>query len=160
MNPYFSKRSINKLEPVVKNVIEDLCARFREFQRTKQPVCLQYAFAALTIDVITEYCFGQSYDSTNKSDFDARWLDMTNGVAMGTHLVCHFSFLLRIISSLPDWLAKRLSPEMANLVSFQSDMRQQVTAIKAKAAKSSDTLSRENIFWVLLNVGFPFLIDE
>lgn len=156
MNPYFSKRSINKLEPLIKNVIEDLCARFRECQRTKQPLSLHHAFAALTIDVITEYCFGQSYDSTNKPDFDARWLDMTNGIAMGTHLMCHFNFLLRIVSSLPDWFAKRLSPEMANLISFQTDMREQVTAIKRSAEKGSSHLSRENIFWVLLNVGVPW----
>lgn len=51
LNPFFSKQSIFKLEPVIRDLVARLCGRFEQFRGTGNPVNLGHAYAALTTDV-------------------------------------------------------------------------------------------------------------
>lgn len=75
LNPYFSKCSVTKLELIIKEVTKGLCARFQKYAVKKKPVNLNYAFGALTKNVISEYCLGMSYDRVNKPESEPMWLD-------------------------------------------------------------------------------------
>ena len=118
MNPYFSKQSVNKLEPMICQVVESLCRRFREARETGEPVNLGYAFAALAIDVITEYSFSKSYGCIDAPDFGHKWPDVMDGLSRAVHVNAQFGWLLPVMKMMPIWVVKAMNPDMMQLINF------------------------------------------
>jgi hypothetical protein len=59
LNPFFSKRMVNKLEPRIVGKVSILCERFKECMADKRVIHLHTACSAFTMDVISEYCYGE-----------------------------------------------------------------------------------------------------
>lgn len=72
VNPFFSKRSVNDLAPFIQNIVDALCARFDDAVKTGEPIDLRYAYAALTLDVMGEFCFSKSFNAVQIPDFKQR----------------------------------------------------------------------------------------
>jgi len=75
LNPFFSKRSVTDLVPSITSLVNRLCDRLRDANKTGQPVNLKYCFAALTLDIINEYCFSTDPETTLKADFGEKEFD-------------------------------------------------------------------------------------
>jgi cytochrome P450 len=58
LNPFFSPASLRRLEPLVRVNVSRLMSVFRQYQKAGEVIPLRPAFAALTSDIIAEYCFG------------------------------------------------------------------------------------------------------
>ena len=69
-NAFFSKASVRRLEPTIQQIIENLCAKIREYQALEKPVNVVHAYSALTHDIITEYCFADCKNALFEPDFD------------------------------------------------------------------------------------------
>jgi len=87
LNPYFSKRSVMRLEPVIQSCVDVLCERLREAEKSREPVNLGVACFALATDVITRYCFGESYGFLAKPDFGPEWPVSLMKVAELSHVL-------------------------------------------------------------------------
>jgi len=48
LNPYFSKAKVRILQPRIESGLNNLLARFREFQESGEPMTVSLAYAALT----------------------------------------------------------------------------------------------------------------
>lgn len=72
LNPFFSKRSVNDLAPFIQNIVDALCARFDDAAKTGEPIDLRFAYAALTLDVMGEFCFSKSFHAVRMPDFKKR----------------------------------------------------------------------------------------
>lgn len=94
LNQFFSKRSVDKLEPMIVSKVEQLCTRLRGFRETKQPVNLRHAFAALTMDVVTEYAFANSYNCLEDPDFAPVWPEAIDSISEQSHINKQFPWLL------------------------------------------------------------------
>lgn len=66
---FFSKASIRRLEPVLKDLVESLCDGIESGMKVGKPVNLVHAYSALTQDVITEYCFADCRNVLKMRDF-------------------------------------------------------------------------------------------
>lgn len=66
---------------MVRDVVEQLCSRLEGFRQTGQPVNLRHAFAAVTMDVVTDYAFGTSYKCLEDPDFAAMWPEAVDSVS-------------------------------------------------------------------------------
>ncbi|KAJ7577966.1 cytochrome P450 [Mycena floridula] len=64
----FSRRAIQKLEPVVRGVVENLIIHLRQYHEGP-PVNLHRAFKSATLEIIGRYCFAQSNDAVTTPDF-------------------------------------------------------------------------------------------
>lgn len=73
LNPFFFKKNVRELEPVIKSKVDLLCQRFERLAHTVETFVLVNAFACLTTDVITEYAWGQSYDYFTRADWAPDW---------------------------------------------------------------------------------------
>jgi cytochrome P450 len=71
--PYFSKSSVSRLEPLIQQKVERLCARLQEFQGTGRPVNLSDAFTCFSADVIGSYVFGTEYGFLDSPEFNPGW---------------------------------------------------------------------------------------
>ncbi|KAK4067258.1 uncharacterized protein Triagg1_7701 [Trichoderma aggressivum f. europaeum] len=67
---FFSTQNVQKLQPVIKSKVDLLIRRLVENRDQGAVTNIQHAFSALTNDVIMEYCFAQSYNRLEASDFD------------------------------------------------------------------------------------------
>ena len=120
LNPYFSKQSVRGLEPAVRSLVDVLCERFTECQKSREPVNLGTAYTALSTDVITEYCFGKSYGFLTEPDMAAEWPSVLLGVAQISHLLKQFGWLYPLMKSMPMWLVSVANPQMLPLIGFRN----------------------------------------
>jgi cytochrome P450 len=72
LNPFFSKRSVKELAPFIQNIVDALCARFDDAVQTGEPINLGFAYEALTLDVMNEFCFSRSGNTVLMPDFNQR----------------------------------------------------------------------------------------
>ena len=117
LNPLFSKRTVNEYAGFIQSCVTKLCTRFDEFHVCQQPIELQVAYSALTLDMITLYCLGRSYGSLEKADFDPQ---LGRGIASGGELrllLKQFPWILKIFALLPSSIASRLNRNCVDMVS-------------------------------------------
>jgi cytochrome P450 len=76
LNPFFSKRSAQAVEPVIQEKADELLARLRKALNTNQVVDLSTACAALAVDIVSEYAFGECTNSLQKDDWGIACLDL------------------------------------------------------------------------------------
>lgn len=119
LNPFFSRASVQKLEPMIKDVVERLCSRLEGFRETQEPVNLRHAFAAVTMDVITDYTFGTSYKCLDEPDFAPIWPDSVDSVSEQSHLNKQMPWILEMMRMTPLWIVERMNPHIMRLIRFQ-----------------------------------------
>ncbi|EHL02834.1 putative Trichodiene oxygenase [Glarea lozoyensis 74030] len=99
LNPYFSKGSIRTLEPLIREDISRLVSVFRDYQKTKEPVPLKAAFAALTSDIVTQFCFMMQSDYIEADGFNVMVLKAGEGATDALHveLACYRTFNVYVL---------------------------------------------------------------
>lgn len=118
-NPFFSRASVQKLEYMIKDVVGQLCSRLEGFRETKEPVNLRHAFAAVTMDVITDYAFGTSYKCLDEPDFAPIWPDSVDSVSEQSHLNKQMPWILSLMRQTPLWIVERMNPHIMRLIRLQ-----------------------------------------
>jgi hypothetical protein len=91
----------------------------REFRDSKEPLDIGNAFAALTMDIITEYCFAKSYGCLDRPDLGAEWPKVISAISAQSALNKQFPSVLKIFKMMPESLVGKLNPDMILLISFQ-----------------------------------------
>ena len=77
------------------------------------------AYAALTLDIITEYAFAKSYECLGRPDFAAEWPKLIQATSAQSALNKQFPSILKIMKMMPESLVEKLNPEMMLLINFQ-----------------------------------------
>lgn len=89
-----------------------LCTRFSEELRNLRVVHLNTVFTALTVDIITDYSYGKSWDFLTQDDYNSAWREAFNKPLETVALWRNFPFIPMTLRSLPEsWLVK-LDPSM------------------------------------------------
>lgn len=135
LNPYFSKRSVARLEPMIHSVVEKLCRRLTEFESSQKPVNLGFAYAALTMDIITEYSFAKSFNNIDAPDFAPEWPAVIDAVSEASHLNKQFGWLLPLMKMMPESMVARLNPQMLLLINFQKVCNGQMNSQSVRFSK-------------------------
>ncbi len=73
LNPFFSKQTIARLQPMLTFMIEKLCSRIEEFRKSGQPMPMRQVFMCLTTDVVTLYALNRSWNHLDSPDFSPVW---------------------------------------------------------------------------------------
>ncbi len=119
LSPFFSKRSVSRLEPIIRSAVEQLCKRIEEFQQTGEPLILNHAFSALTIDIIMDYSYARSYNCLAAPDFSPVWFDIMTGMTQVTPLLKQFGFLLPLMRNMPESLVAAINPPLLSMVKLE-----------------------------------------
>lgn len=142
VNPYFSRAAIAQLEAEsIRTKVELLCERLREHASPssagakgggEEVVDVGAAMTALTLDVISEYCYGDCYDCLRDPAFAPQWKRAMQGGFESTNVTKHFIWLLRLVNNLPTWLAVKMNPDIAVFVEWKERLSAQARAIYAE----------------------------
>jgi len=118
-NPFFSKQSILRLEPVISRMIEKLCTRIDDFKGSVSPFPLRLGYQCLTTDVITLYAMNKSWNFLDSPYFSPRWFDTIKATGEMGHLFKQFPWLLPIFHKLPEWMVSVLSLDILLILQWQ-----------------------------------------
>ena len=147
-NPYFSKQSVARLQPLlVQAVVDKRCVRLREYEEVGKPVVVTHAFACVTSDIISEYSFPEGYDLLEKPEFDSAHYEAWMGLTKLSHVLKQFGWLYPLLDSMPMWITKWTSPEMYLILQGQKFLLAQAIELSKQRGQPDykETTSRTSM---------------
>ena len=153
MNPFFAKRRIASLEPMIQSKVEKVCSRLDGIRSSGESMNLRLLFTCFTTEVISEFTYASSFNLLDIPD-----LAPILGKALDSNIIHwfkHFPFLYffqnfpPIISYLVVWLV----PDMKIFVDWESmKIRLLKDTLSAhNSDKTSHHNSHETIFHEILD---------
>ncbi|KAH7093674.1 benzoate 4-monooxygenase cytochrome P450 [Paraphoma chrysanthemicola] len=127
---FFSKRSVQALEPLVVSTVEQLILRLKS-ESGEKIVNLNNAYAAMTMDIISAYCFGSSMASITRPEYGKEWLDMLHSGIQMRPLGRQFPWLINTMLDIPPHIMARVNTDMARIVTWTHQMLPKIEAILA-----------------------------
>ncbi|KAK6209990.1 cytochrome P450 [Colletotrichum tabaci] len=170
LNPFFSARSVARLEPLIRGKVDKLSARFSELVKTGEVVRLDAAFMALTMDVICDYAFAHDRRYLDEPDFKLLWKETIIGAFEGGAAGRQFPWMLPVMKRLPLPLVSAMNPCVGHLLRWQAGVRDQVRPILDRtdddddddddddgdiSRKQGDPSSRTTVFHALRDSDLP-----
>ena len=129
-NPYFSKQSVYQAQTsLIQPAVHRLCERFKEHQAIEKPVVMKNAYACLTTDVISEYCFPHCYNLLERPEFDGKHYDAWMAQSRISHSMKQFGWLFPLMGSLPIWITKRINPDIFTVMKEHRYLFEQAQSI-------------------------------
>lgn len=110
LSPFFSKKSITGLEPIVQAQIDKLCLKLVMFKGKAQVINLSDALTCLSADIISDCAFGESYGLLDKPEFSPEWRAFMMELSLGTHLMKQLGWAYRLVTNVAPWLLSLLHP--------------------------------------------------
>ncbi|KAI1258580.1 putative cytochrome P450 [Xylariaceae sp. FL1019] len=155
LNPMFSKRSITKLEPVIKEKVELLSQKLAAFKNTAKVIVMNNAFNAFSGDVIASYCFGFSWDQLESTNFEDNFHDAYEAVRKFAHLGLQFPSMFIIMGLTPSWLMKLVTPNIHKMMALQKDLASRISGIMNGKDQTRADSPHPTIFSELLGSDLP-----
>lgn len=118
LNPFFSKQSVQRLEPVIQQNVDLLCKKLQEYGQSNRVVSVDNAVMALATDIISEYSFGYSYDLLEEDDFAEPWNSAFRDAMRSAVLFRYFPMLGKFVTNLPLGVVRILSPSLMPVVTI------------------------------------------
>ncbi len=110
LNPYFSRSSVDELQPSIRWHLKKMCRRIREYREEGKVVPLNTAFASLGADIITNYLMPQPYYLLDTPGFSPSYFHMMRAVNRYSQTAKNFAWLYPLLETIPRWLGRFISP--------------------------------------------------
>lgn len=109
----FSKKAVDSLASIIEAKVDQLTHGIEhEFMQKSRVLNIGVAFTALTLDMISDYCFGQSWKCLESPDFAPEWKRTMTNLFEPVPAMRHFPWLMPMMQSLPDWVMAKMAPDM------------------------------------------------
>ncbi|TVY35182.1 Cyrochrome P450 monooxygenase [Lachnellula subtilissima] len=155
INPFFSKASVRRLQPVIHERVDQLLSRIKGFKVSGKLLTISLAYVALSSDVIADYSFGQRPQRLEQEDFDPAYAQAMHEQAATMHFNNQIYWPFRLLSSLPHWLALAIAPNTSLYINFVLDCAKSIEAIKNGSCDLSTKTSHPTLFHELLEGDVP-----
>ena len=132
-----------------------MCARMRQISKSGKPVNLLHVYSAMTGDVVTGYCFPESYGLLDEPDCGTDLHNTFASTLENVHMVKFFPFLLPLMLKLPQQVTAFLIPGMAQLFRWQQKWVQQIREIDTVTDNDKARGGKPSIFRTLLDSDLP-----
>lgn len=151
LNPFFSKASVARLTPVIRERVQALLYRFDQFRESHDILHASHAFAAFTNDVVMQYAFARSDNRLEAPDFDPSYRDAAFFGSTAGNFMKHAPWLNSLMQTLPDSVARLAHPAMASFIRQKRNTRTQIEQIRSGANKDKyQDLDHPTIFHEIL----------
>ncbi|KAG4435065.1 hypothetical protein IFR05_009455 [Cadophora sp. M221] len=154
MSPMFSVKKIEDFQPVILAKVEKFCRKVERYQ-DGQVLPLSRALMALTTDIITEYSFAKSYDQLDVPDFKDTFNEALIAIYTVGHFALHFSWVFPVLDVMPEWVVKKMQPEILPVVGMRKELARQVREIRDGLNDSHKHVDHPTIFHELLYSDLP-----
>ena len=168
INPFFSKKSVSAIEPLIQSKVDLLCAALGEYapggkdeKRAGKEVEMGLAYMSLALDVISLYAFGKSYGLLHLPGFSQQWKDVVENVMESFALVRNLPWIPELFKKLPMPVTRMIDKGMAFYLQMEAETRVEVVKIVQGEKKRSEkdiedpTSPHKNIFEELYYSSLP-----
>ncbi|PMD50091.1 cytochrome P450 [Hyaloscypha bicolor E] len=159
LNPFFSKASITRLEPLIQEKVELLCNGLRNLMERKEIVYVGAAYYSLSLDVISDYSFGTSWHCLDTPGFATEWEKTIISVLESTPLSKQLPWINLLIQRLPAAWRKRLTPDIGVLIATKQKIGKQISHIKNSLALVDSLPPLEKELRRVIDEAFVLLIS-
>ncbi|KAJ5776433.1 uncharacterized protein N7511_001444 [Penicillium nucicola] len=136
---FFSKQSVVKLEPYVWTKVDEMADILRQAHQDNVIIDGVGIFAGLTADIITQYAFGESFETLGRGEDMNAVMSAVSAVTITFHFNRFFPILRPIMSKIPISLFKNLLPGLADVIEKQNTLqRMSLGALERRASKTHE----------------------
>ncbi|KAL2802295.1 cytochrome P450 [Aspergillus granulosus] len=155
INKFFSRGQISKLESDVKDLAHQLCDKMiRLGNRDKAPFDLTTVYSCFASDVISGYCFGESFGFVAQDEWEPNFREPLNAFLEITFFFRFFP-LFRMVTEVGPLFAKRFSNNVRNML-LETNERMPARVRKAIGDyEAGVTHDRPTIFATILDSQLP-----
>ncbi|KAF8874994.1 cytochrome P450 [Infundibulicybe gibba] len=126
IRPLFSRRAILNLETVVQDAVKKLVKALLVYEKPQRAANIHMAFLSTSMEVITSYCFAQSFNSLDYQNFDHPMLVALESVGPFFFIVQQLPFLSPLAVNMPKWIASIIGPGSAAFEEFRMHLSSQI----------------------------------
>ncbi|KAF2424505.1 cytochrome P450 [Tothia fuscella] len=120
LNQYFSKTAVSKVEPYIRQTAENLCQRLESYARSDTPVAISAAYSSFTTDIITEYCFGKSYNLLDQDHFVPNLQAANDAMVAMLPALKQAPWLHKIMRLIPPSYMLKMNPGMSAWIAVEN----------------------------------------
>lgn len=110
LNPLFTAGRVQTIAPKLQTKIEQLCVKLDEFAHADKAVNLYAAFKSVTMDIVSEMIFGESFGVMNYPGFRHPHLDALHDAVKKAWVFRTYPTLGWLSLNMPDWISSNLFP--------------------------------------------------
>ncbi|SLM41105.1 cytochrome p450 [Lasallia pustulata] len=156
LSRFFSKASVAKLEPLIVNTVQKLCAQIETYAGTGKPVELSTAFSCMTTDIVTEYAFARSPHFCDSPTFEPNF---KKAILKGTGLVPfvkQFPWIMPLAKAMPVSVTSHMDPQLGAYVIYLNSIKTQIIHVmEEQTEKKNQNAAHPTIFHELLQGDLP-----
>ncbi|TAQ87316.1 hypothetical protein B7494_g4362 [Chlorociboria aeruginascens] len=149
LNPFFSRKMVLELEDVVHTRTDKLCSVVADRLKQNRDVDIHHGFRAVSVDIISEYAFGDCYNLLDRPDLGMDFFFMVQGLGPMMWTFMQWPGLQKFALSLPPAVSKAISPPMKQLLGLQEHAYKQILSVKSDMESGKGEL-KPTIFHDLL----------
>lgn len=131
----FSKQSIRTVEPLISDTIQTLVQRMTTLANAGHIFNIKELWSGLTMDIIAQYCFGQSMDNLKQDSYGKEILDVFRELPQGHPKGRMFPWLFNLIQKVPISVLATIDKKLAPLAFYESKITGQLEDVLAKSKR-------------------------
>lgn len=109
--PFFSKQKIYALEPVITSMVDKLCEKMEDYQKSGEIMPLRNALHCFAVDVVGEYCFAESGGLLDRPKFALNNMqEHLQGLKAGLRARYLPSWYMPAVRGAPEWVRQSVDP--------------------------------------------------
>ncbi|KFY65781.1 hypothetical protein V497_01285 [Pseudogymnoascus sp. VKM F-4516 (FW-969)] len=138
--PFFSKRNVLHLEPVITKKVEQLSQVIGKHAAAQTPINLSDVFFGFSNDVVTNFLFAHQVDVLSDEKKAATVRHNTHELLLGVHVNKHFKWIPDFLESLPKSISKNIMPPgLIDMMALLGRVRTELIGImETKSSKTGD----------------------
>jgi hypothetical protein len=119
LNPFLSKQTVIRIQPLLTYMIDKLCNRIEEFRTSGQPMPIRLVYSCLATDIVTLIVLNHNRHLLDSPDFSPVWVETVKAIAAAGHTMKQFPWLFSVIRALPPSVVGATNPGMLLLLESQ-----------------------------------------
>lgn len=153
-NPFFSRRSVLEQEHVVQNKVAKLMARVEADSERGVRTDIAMGFRAVSVDVISEYMFGVSWNSLDRDDLGGWFNTLARTVVPMMYVFQIAPVLQAPMQAMPPWLAKMANPIVSGMMDMLEVIKKDVERVVHEVNNGVEP-ERGTIYHTIMNPSAP-----
>ena len=118
LDPFFSRRNVLNLEHLVQARSQKLLKIMTSRFSRDEAVDLHHAFRSVSVDVISDYAFGESYELLSRDDLGREFFALTGGIGPTWWVFQQWPAIQTLALSLPPTVAKKMSKPLKHVLTL------------------------------------------
>ncbi|KAL8839813.1 MAG: hypothetical protein Q9176_004216 [Flavoplaca citrina] len=154
LNPFFSRKVVFDHETMVQEKVNKLMGRIEEALDSDMGLDVHHGLRAVSIDVITDYAFGESYRLLDQPDLGLQFFTLVQRLGPAAWLFRQWPWVKPVVMMMPKKVVYFLSEPMGFVRDLQSHCKEQIDQlIEARSTVHVDKdreIEKSTIFTSLL----------